>query len=131
MFVIWRRRLLRLKPRWQVDPEARLEARLAESVRVEGKPRQRFIAYLASLAEPNDASDRADFWDVITHELDRLGNRLGDERAKIEAAIAARVPRPTAQERAAYLSRYERWLKRRDEGWAHIRAERENSSGGG
>ena len=101
-----------------------VEARLVEGVRIGGKPRQRFIAYIASIEEPNNSSDRVDFWDVASHVLDHLGNRIGAERSKIEASLAANVPRPTAQERRTYVPRFERWQKRRDEVWALVRAEK-------
>ena len=122
MFVVWRRREKRLKARWELDWPYRLEARLVEGVRVDGKPRQRFIAYIGSIEEPYDSSDRVDFWDVTSQVLDHLGNRLGEERQKVEGALAARVPRPTAQERRSYMPRWQRRQKRRDEGWARSEA---------
>ena len=66
-----------------------VEARLVEGVRIGGKPRQRFIAYIASIEEPNDSSDRVDFWDGTSQVLNDLANRFGGERAKIEASLAA------------------------------------------
>ena len=119
MFVVWRRRTKRGR-QWPEDRDARLEARLVEGMRIDGKPRQRFIVYIGSIEEPYDSGDRVDFWDVASHVLDHLGNRIGAERSKIEASLAAKVPRPTAKERRTYVPRLERWLKRRDE----VRAEK-------
>jgi hypothetical protein len=123
MFVVWRRTERRGRL-YLGDPAARLEARLVESLRIDGKPRQRFIAYIGSIEEPNDGGDRIDFWDVTSRVLNYLVNRLGDERPKIEAALDARVPRPTAQDRRAYMPRWERLKKRRGEACAQVRAER-------
>ena len=123
MFVVWRRRTKRGR-QWPGDRDARLEARLVEGVRIDGKPRQRFIVYIGSIEEPYDSGDRVDFWDVASHVLDHLGNRIGAERSKIEASLAAKVRRPTARERRTYVPRFERWQKRRDEDWARVRAEK-------
>ena len=45
MFVVWRRRTKRGR-QWPEDRDARLEARLVEGMRIDGKPRQRFIVYI-------------------------------------------------------------------------------------
>ena len=119
MFVVWRRRTKRGR-QGPEDRDARLEARLVEGIRIDGKPRQRFIVYIGSIEEPYDSGDRVDFWDVASHVLDLLGNRIGAERSKIEASLAAKVPRPTAKEHRTYVPRLERWLKRRDK----VRAEK-------
>jgi hypothetical protein len=40
--------------------------------------------------------NRAEFWDTVTHRLDRLDNRIPiKERKNIETVIARKVPRPT------------------------------------
>jgi len=112
MFVVWRRRTKRGR---QCPGDARLEARLVEGVRIDGKPRQRLIVYIGSIEEPYNSGDRVDFWDVASQVLDHLGNQIGAERSKIEASLAAKVPRPTAQERRTYAPRFER-RKSRHEG---------------
>ena len=49
-----------------------------------------------SLAAIAILHQRCWFWDEVRQELDRLGNRmLSQERERIEAAVAAKVPRPT------------------------------------
>jgi len=73
---------------------------LVESVRVDGKPQQRHIAYLGSIADSAPLMVRIRFWDKITERLDRLADRLSTaEHKKIEKALSARVPRPTAAQR--------------------------------
>lgn len=71
---------------------------LVESVRVDGKPRQRHVAYVGGITESAIEIDiqRCHFWDQISARLDALGNQMTTaDREKIEAAIAEKVPRPT------------------------------------
>src|SRR5262245_23010813 len=75
---------------------------LAESARIKGEPRQRHIAYLGGITRLGIDSHelRCYFWDGVTATFDRLGNRVTPaDRKRFEAAIADRVPRPSA---AAY-----------------------------
>lgn len=72
------------------DKDARLKAILVESVRVDGKPRQRHIAFLGSVLI--DGSDRRRFWYDVTTKLNRLSNRVSPlERSRIGDAIAKKV----------------------------------------
>jgi hypothetical protein len=72
------------------DKHARLKAILVESVRIDGKPRQRHVAFLGSTSI--DGSDRRRFWYHVTTKLNRLSNRLSPEdRKRIAAAIAQKV----------------------------------------
>jgi hypothetical protein len=89
---------------------------LAESVRIEGRPRQRHIAFLGSIKiglEWNrdvDTAQRSGFWHHARAVLDRLGNRITlDQRAKIEAALAARVKPLTPEEDAELRETRERY----------------------
>ena len=82
--------------------QVRWKASLIESVRVDGKPRQRHIALLGSFRDsdienPNYGHrSRCDFWDTVTARLDRLGDRVSaEEPRKIEDAIARKVKPPT------------------------------------
>jgi hypothetical protein len=96
---------------------------LVESVRVNGKPRQKHVAFLGSieLDDPRATigdSDHARFWrdmiakgkarfwrDVISR-LKRLGNRVGPEdRKRIAAAIAAKVGEPPTEAELQQLER--------------------------
>jgi hypothetical protein len=103
MFVVWRSRERQLWDR------TRHAARLVESVRVRGKPRQRFIAQLGSYEEyegptPADTEaielrQRLQFWRSARSVLDHLAGRLSaDERAEIEAALALRIAPPSKAE---------------------------------
>ncbi len=76
---------------------------LVESHRIDGKPRQQTVAYLGSIREGlvNLVMRRGYFWRDVTQTLDGLGERVSrDDRAKIEARIAERVPALTAAERS-------------------------------
>ena len=81
---------------------------VVESVRVGGKPQQHHVAYLASITESaaEIVSQRRYFWDKVHDGLDRLANRLSSEdRRRIEAAIALKVPRLTREEHEASIAR--------------------------
>ena len=82
--------------------DKRLTAIIVESVRVNGKPRQRHIASLASIRESqidDDVSRRCRFWETVTVKLDGLSDKVtADDRRQIEAALAAHVPIPTRKQ---------------------------------
>jgi hypothetical protein len=74
---------------------------LVESVRVDGKPRQRHIACLGSITDSRIevVHQRRYFWDELCARLDRLGNQMSlDDRRRCEAAIALKVPRLSREE---------------------------------
>jgi len=83
-----------------------LVASLVESIRIDGKPRQRVVGYLGSIRENlvTDPQAQRDFWgdgrwDGVRHRLDRLADRITPkDRASIETKIAAKVPRPPHSE---------------------------------
>ena len=65
------------------------------------EPRQRHVAYLGSVTESTIKilGRRCYFWDDISERLDRLDNQITTaDREQIEAAIAKKVPRPSATE---------------------------------
>ncbi len=75
-----------------------LVASLVCSVRVGGKPRQKALAYLGSFREGlMGAQRRALFWQSADEALNRAGLAAAD-REKAEAALLAKVPRPTPAE---------------------------------
>jgi hypothetical protein len=76
--------------------EWRRLATLVESVRTAAGPRQKHVAYLGSIKEGDERAPvrQAGFWASADEALDRL-DLGGDERAQIEAALGAVVPRPT------------------------------------
>ena len=55
------------------------QAVLVESVRVDGKPRQKHIAFLGSIASDRLGNPGPHFWFHVTSKLKRLGNRIGPE----------------------------------------------------
>jgi hypothetical protein len=69
---------------------------LVESVRIAGKPTQRHVAYLGGITDSAIAvvHQRCWFWDGVLEQLDRLG-MSSENRKRIEAAVATKVPRPT------------------------------------
>ena len=70
---------------------------LVESRRIDGKPRQRHIAYLGSALSLDNQTDlyRVYWWNEIKARLDQLGNVIpAEQRLGIEAALAKKVPTP-------------------------------------
>lgn len=96
MFVRWKSR-----PNhrcWAEPGERQLVAELAECRRVDGRPRQRILAYLGTVAESDISLPRplslAAFWSRVDRVLGEIifDDELRDELAM---AIERRVPRPT------------------------------------
>ncbi len=103
-------------PQRQQEPfrgySERWSAILVESVRIDGKPRQRHIACLASIRDIDGMPDRfrysfrdtaeakrCKFWEKVIRKLDSLGNRMtAEERQRIEAQIAKKVPCPSQEQ---------------------------------
>ena len=95
MFIRWQTR----KRKWREDTHHR--AILVESARVGGKPVQRHIAYLGGITDSSIAilHQRCFFWDGIAAGFDKLGKKVSAaDRKNLEAVIAAKVPRPSAEE---------------------------------
>jgi hypothetical protein len=86
------------------DKHARLRAILVEGVRVDGKPRQKHIAFLGSIPIDGNERDREILWCRVTTALDHIGRLSPQERRKIATAVAQRVPGKlsTKQEIAAW-----------------------------
>jgi hypothetical protein len=79
-------------------------AYLVQAVRVDGRPRQRVVCYLASCQESRLLFERRQFWQAARQKL--AGADLDDATwARCEAALAAVVPEPTAAEEAAEQAR--------------------------
>src|SRR5262245_27829096 len=70
---------------------------LVETTRVNGKPRQRHIAYLGSMTESaiDIIHQRCHFRDRLSARLNQLHITV-DDRNRIEASITQKVPRPSA-----------------------------------
>jgi hypothetical protein len=110
MFVRWKRRPM--SRRGTPTGEKALSAVLVESVRVDGRPRQRIISHLGTIQEHGLPHfwHQVDFWKAATLKLDGAG-LTPDERSAIEAALAKVVPVPDRWQEAvaaAELRRLER-----------------------
>lgn len=91
MFVRWKRSPLKKKPGGDL-----LAASLVESVRVDGKPRQRTVAYLGSIAESDTQPGGRSvlvrcFWRAVRERLDALALDAATADA-ILVKLAERVP---------------------------------------
>jgi hypothetical protein len=76
-----------------ISPDtSRLQVSLVEGRRVGGKVRHEHIASLGSVPIPAAAADRIAFWGLAGDRLERLANRIGNEKEKIVSAIHARIP---------------------------------------
>ena len=105
MYVRWQWRYERRRSveRRYWSPPAWGYAILVESVRIDGKPKQRHVAYLGSVHLDQTVHYRAWWWHRIGAKLDALGNRIpADDRPRIEAALAKEVPKVSTDEVAAY-----------------------------
>jgi hypothetical protein len=117
MFIRWQSYRSKAQKPWdreRKDRSSRIKAILVESVRIDGKPRQRHIAFLGSIGK--DVTHRKEFrpcfWADVRYRLDQLGKQVtADDRAKIEAALAKRVPPLTAREQADYETE-QRYLRK-------------------
>ena len=99
MYVRWQRR-----GRVRRAKSPLLTAVLVESRRVDGKPRQRVVAYLGGIREAHvDERERAHrtFWRGVDDRLDALGLDA-EARARVEASVESRVRRVTPENRAEF-----------------------------
>jgi hypothetical protein len=81
---------------------------LVENVRIDGKPTQRHIAYLAGFTESAVAipAQQRFLWERIEQQLDRLHNRISAaDRKKIEAALIKKIGKPPTKAQRAALDR--------------------------
>jgi hypothetical protein len=88
-------------------PHVTRAAQLVEMRRVNGQPRQRVVAHLATIDEATMVSfdTRRAFWDVIRNRLDQLRQAgVIDEMQQdaIDATLARTVPPPTQEEWNVY-----------------------------
>ena len=88
MFIRWRRR------RWlPSEAEARIEARLVVDDERRGEAERCGLVDTIDEARRGDKWFRRWFWRYVRYDLDAAGVD-GDDRARIEAALEAVVPRP-------------------------------------
>jgi hypothetical protein len=113
MFIRWQRYRSKALIPWRAE-RTRLKAILVESVRVDGKPRQKHIAFLGSIANDKAIAGTAGmrFWSGVTAKLKRLGNRTGaEDYERIVGSIAAKVGgRPTEAELEQFVRECEQFL---------------------
>ena len=121
MYVRWKKRLLPAVPyvnhyTKEEPPQPRseqerlvLDAVLVESRRVDGKPRQRVIAHLASIPSASlwDPTRRCYFWEQVRDRLRDL-DLPADSHASIEAKLAETVAFMDEEVAAAW----KRWDRR-------------------
>ena len=111
MYVRWKKRQMtrtdRHRGRYHLDTHA-LTAVLVESRRDAGRPRQRFVAHLATMWVWNNASEGMEigtggraseaeitaFWVRVAQKLDAIEEPF--DRDAVETRISANVPRPRA-----------------------------------
>jgi len=101
VFVHWQSRECGRSSLGGNDCNVRWAATVAENMRVNSEPVQRHLAKLISFTEDQikHPAQRCLIWDHVTERLDKLGNRINTaDREMIEAAVAAKVPRPTPEE---------------------------------
>jgi len=101
MYVRWQSYKRRSK-HWEGAPRWVLHWRaiLVESRRIDGKPRQRHVAYLGGFIryDLRRTSSRVRLWERIERRLDKLGNRVSpDDRKRIVAALARKAGEPPAR----------------------------------
>jgi hypothetical protein len=95
-FVRWKIR--ESESRRNLKRSPRCKALLVEAVRINGQPRQRHIAFLASykIDAIDEISTRALFWQRASARLDQLADRISPEmRKKTEVELARHVPPAT------------------------------------
>ncbi len=112
MFVRWKRRETSAKAGFSAISRYRAATRgatlyavLVESMRVNGKPQQRFVCHLTSIKENKLAHTDTPFyfWDDVSKKLSAL-NLDATERQKIETVLAAKIRRPDDAEIARWLA---------------------------
>ena len=92
MFVRWqlyRSQARNRSHREHNDKHARLKAILVESVRIDGKPQQKHIAFLGSTSI--DGGDRPRFWYEVTTKLDRLKENVRAAAIELSAEDLERI----------------------------------------
>ncbi len=108
MYVRWRSR-----PRTRLPRSPLLTAVVVACRRVNGKPRQRVVAYLAGIREKfigEHERQHEKFWNRVDARLDELALDPAT-RANIEASIAARVPRVTDEDQAQFAAEAARFRR--------------------
>ena len=115
MFIRWKNRMCKNWGAWHGRVDRTLRAYVVKSVRVNGKPRQKVVASLASIREfslncpwtsgeehdRRNRAARASFWAQVEARLSQIELTEQDLQA-VQASLAQVVPQLTAEERALY-----------------------------
>jgi hypothetical protein len=105
MFIRWQNYRSVARRHWhraERPPVTRCTAVLVKSVRVDGEPRRKHIACIASYHPPLDVSGRMLFWRRARKRLDQIANWItAEDRVKIEAALASHVTPTTLEHEEA------------------------------
>jgi hypothetical protein len=81
---------------------SRLQVSAVETHRVAGRVRHEHVASLGSIAVPQTARARLEFWAKLHQRLAKLSNRInGEAQGKLLGAIHGRIPMVTLDEQAA------------------------------
>ena len=81
---------------------------LVENVRIDGRPTQRHVAYLAGFTDSALAipAQQRFLWDRIKERLDGLGDRISrDDRRRIELTLIEKIGKPPTKAQRAELDR--------------------------
>jgi hypothetical protein len=100
MFIRWQSRQRRRAKFGRSLSDTHWRAVLVESVRIDGKPRLRHIAYLAGFTESaaRIPEQRRLLWEQIQKRLKRLGKRIPPkDRAAIMAALIEKLGNPLSK----------------------------------
>ena len=122
MFIRWQHISVEHWPRRYADPVrwVRHKAILVESVRVNGKPRQKRVAFVANHVQGETPQEveyqRITFWRDARKRLDQLGRRITPAARVIEAALAQHVQPTTAAEEDAFEREHKASVRRAVEG---------------
>jgi hypothetical protein len=96
-----------------VGQDVRWSAVLVENTRVNGRPQQRHLGWIASITESgiDIVHQRCWFWDRVMERLHQLSNKVDErDRKRIIETIANKVPMPTREEyECCHRGIRERW----------------------
>jgi hypothetical protein len=116
MFIRWQSRQRRRAQFGRSFNDTHWRAVLVESVRIDGKPRHRHIAYLAGFTESaaRVPAQQCLVWEHIEKRLKRLGKRITEkDRKAIMAALIEKLGKPPTKAQRVKLDREQTNSRRR------------------
>ena len=108
MFIRWQSRPRKRAQFGRYESDTHWRAILVESARIDGKPRQRHIAYLAGFTESaaRIPAQQRFLWEHIEKQFKRLGKRItAKDREAIMAALIKKIGKPPTKAQRAKLDR--------------------------